>query len=306
MKYLYYNNQNLGTYLSTGKHIEDIEKDAFKVIIFRDGQVYHVLEMENGTYKEEMRTYSFYDLTRHLRFNEKNIYFLNDDREDASMILYESREDRPYKYGNNHREDKPIYTVSDGKVLKVRVAVQNHDLATAIKDCYTAELLEEPSKFKRVSLEELAANKELQRIYHFPIKTVNDKFVVPQHEYSSPNLFYVLSSMYQDEPTFIPLSEQDLRNLYMFSYSKYSDIVAKVISSIVVTKVEEYDLNGLEDSVKQLERFKENEKDHDLQLDNVNKIIKKAKQNEPVFANLHLLETREERKARQLQKETTN
>ena len=290
MKYFYVYKNSIADYLSTGKDIKYVEKDDDKMVVIKEGKTFHVLESNNGIYKEDVRSFCFYDLCRYIRNIDKNLYFFNMDKDEASIAVQMSRSELKHKNIERKEKEHAIYTVKDGKLLKVTASIQCFTLATAIKECYTAELLDNPSSFKRIGLEEFVSNPELVKVYHFPVKTVNNQFVVPPHSYSSPDLFYVLSSMYDNHRSFIPLSEEELRNLYMFSYSKQSNIVEKVLDSLFVKTEEEYDLNGLEESVKQLEDFKEKEGDNDIQLDNVKKIIRKAKSNEQIFRDLGLLD----------------
>lgn len=290
MKYLCAKNVD-GEYqnLTRGKNLDLVIEDHNKVVIVDDEAILYVITYTNSMSEEERLVLDYHDLIKYLKSVNKNVYFFNTDKYRPVLIMREVRDKKEKEDIDFPVEEEYLYTIKDDEILRITATIPRDLLREMIKGVYKRQYANEPSTFKKVLFSELISNRELLEMYNLPLIDKYNSFMIPPYSYTHPSLFYILNGIYSKLGDQIYLSEDNLRDLYLESFSWDQDIVNKIIGSITVRIDSRYNLREFSDSIDYLENVKKQENDYTMQLNAAKKIMKRAIRNGKMVSDLGII-----------------
>ena len=290
MKYLCAKNVD-GEYqnLTRGKNLDLVIEDHNKVVIVDDEAIFYVITYTNSMSEEERLVLDYHDLIKYLKSVNKNVYFFNTDKYRPVLIMREVRDKKEKEDIDFPVEEEYLYTIKDDEILRITATIPRDLLREMIKGVYKRQYANEPSTFKKVPFSELISNRELLEMYYLPLIDKYNSFMIPPYSYTHPSLFYILNGIYSKLGDQIYLSEDNLRDLYLESFSWDQDIVNKIIGSITVRIDSRYNLREFSDSIDYLENVKKQENDYTMQLNAAKEIMKRAIRNGKMVSDLGII-----------------
>lgn len=307
MKYYFSKNEN-GDYkrITVSRDFYKLMGDSNKLVVVDDDSIYRVLTFEDNNC-EDKKSLLYPELVKYIREKDRNVYFIGDFKYRPEAII---RDVNDYNYMESSDYlpsfEEELYTLKDNEVLSFKASIDKEILKNAIVDTYARLYNDKDIKLERVRLTDFINNKDLLDMYCLPFLEQSNSYLIPPYSYTHPSLFYILSGIYSkdgdrlfsEDGNKINLSEQNIKDLYIENFSEYHDIVDKLINSIEINIDRKYDLDEFSNSLDFIERVGEQEKDYTMKLDQIKRILLKAKNNEEFFKKLDIIKEDKKEKSK--------
>ena len=289
MKYYYISHEGpFRNNVVPGKDTERIFRDKNKFIITRIKGRFHVLTCRNGVFAKEKQILSYFELVKFLKRSSFNAYFINVSSETVNNVLSYVKKDDEYCKENNVAESpKSFFTIDDGNILKIEAFIKRDTIKEKLDEVYLDEVKDD-SNTQSISLIDFVENKELFELCNYPINERNGKFTIPDYSYAKPNLFYMLSGIYNKEGDKIYLTSDDLECLLIAKIMN-EKVTNDIISNIDVSIRDSYNLEEFSKSVSFIDLYKKQENDVHIKLISMRNCLMDAKRNTKYVNSLGFL-----------------